>query len=75
MLDWSWFWALWPVLALGLGCMGAGVWLTGRRTRESWPVRVTFTLRCPACGESAEPDARFCGACGCSISGGLKRDK
>lgn len=63
-----WFWSMWLILGLGLCCTGAGAWLTGRRARLARLEPVSRErLYCPACGERGEPDARFCGACGCAM--------
>jgi len=61
-----WFGLLW--LVVGLACAGAGLWLTERRTRAARLAREC----CRACGTPCEPDARFCGVCGCSIQRGAR---
>lgn len=79
-LAWLWF-------VLAVGCILAGMALTGRRVAAMSPekrveklaVRVNRerskqeTVVCSRCAQQLEPDARFCGACGLYLHSQAKR--
>ena len=60
-LAWLWF-------ALSIGCVLAGLALTGKRAASAPPEHhapgANKETRCASCALPLEPDARFCGACG-----------